>query len=67
MFTSSRSYKRKTNIRYFFKPTTVLAFVERSQKHIEEFGENKEIIWKPDGSAIVIQVRLLFYIAYYQY
>ncbi|GAA5814889.1 hypothetical protein MFLAVUS_008392 [Mucor flavus] len=37
------------------KPTTVLAFVERSQKHIEEFGENKEIIWKPDGSAIVIQ------------
>lgn len=30
--------------------------MERSQKHIQEFGENKEIIWKPDGTSIVIQV-----------
>ncbi|KAL1935687.1 hypothetical protein VTP01DRAFT_4827 [Rhizomucor pusillus] len=36
------------------KPTTVLSFVERSQKHINEFGENKSVIWKPDATSIVV-------------
>ncbi|OAD01955.1 hypothetical protein MUCCIDRAFT_144086 [Mucor lusitanicus CBS 277.49] len=36
------------------KPTTVLAFVERSDNHVEEFGENMEAIWKPDATAIVV-------------
>ncbi|KAI9028097.1 RIC1-domain-containing protein [Phycomyces nitens] len=36
------------------KPTTILSFVERSEKHIKEFGENESILWKPDGSAVVI-------------
>ncbi|KAI8142660.1 RIC1-domain-containing protein [Fennellomyces sp. T-0311] len=36
------------------KPTAVLSFVERSEKHINEFGANKHIMWKPDATAIVI-------------
>lgn len=39
------------------KPTTVLAFVERSDNHVEEFGENIEVIWKPDATAIVVHVK----------
>lgn len=36
----------------------MLSFVERSEKHIDEFGENKSILWKPDATAIVIMVYL---------
>ncbi|KAI8087829.1 RIC1-domain-containing protein [Gilbertella persicaria] len=36
------------------KPSTVLAFVERADNHISEFGENIKAIWKPDASAIVV-------------
>ncbi|KAI8384220.1 RIC1-domain-containing protein [Radiomyces spectabilis] len=35
-------------------PTTILTFVERSEKHIEEFGENHSLLWKPDASAVAI-------------
>lgn len=38
------------------KPTVILSFVQRSQNHIEEFGKNKSIIWKPDNTAFVILV-----------
>jgi hypothetical protein len=31
--------------------------VERSDNHVEEFGENIEVIWKPDASAIVVHVK----------
>lgn len=41
---------------YYLKPTTVLAFVERSENHVKEFGENIDITWKPDATAIVIHV-----------
>jgi glutaredoxin 2 len=41
---------------HYFKPTTVLSFVERSENHIDEFGENIEVIWKPDASSIVVRV-----------
>jgi hypothetical protein len=44
---------------YFYtciKPTTVLSFVERSESHLEEFGENIKVTWKPDATAIAIHV-----------
>lgn len=31
--------------------------MERSDNHVEEFGENIEVIWKPDASAIVVHVK----------
>ncbi|KAI8089450.1 RIC1-domain-containing protein [Halteromyces radiatus] len=36
------------------KPTVILSFVKRSNKHVEEFGKNKSILWKPDGSSFVV-------------
>lgn len=49
-------YSKVLSVSCSLKPTTVLAFVERSDQHIEEFGENIEVIWKPDASAIVVHV-----------
>jgi len=31
--------------------------VERSDKHVEEFGENIEVIWKTAATAIVVHVK----------
>ncbi|ORZ10211.1 RIC1-domain-containing protein [Absidia repens] len=36
------------------KPTSILSFVKRSDKHVDEFGRNKSILWKPDGSSFVV-------------
>jgi hypothetical protein len=30
--------------------------VERSESHLEEFGENIKVTWKPDATAIAIHV-----------
>ncbi|KAI7899477.1 RIC1-domain-containing protein [Cokeromyces recurvatus] len=46
------------------KPNVVLSFVERSEKHVEEFGENVEIIWKPDASALAIQTSKNYLLLY---
>ncbi|CAO0800336.1 unnamed protein product [Mucor circinelloides] len=46
------------------KPTTVLAFVERSDNHVEEFGENIEVIWKPDATAIVVHTKNNYMLLY---
>ncbi|ORX51228.1 RIC1-domain-containing protein [Hesseltinella vesiculosa] len=36
------------------RPLTILSYVKRSDKHIEDFGNNRSILWKPDSSAFVI-------------
>ena len=41
---------------WILQPTVVLSFVERSEKHINEFGANRHIMWKPDATAIVVLV-----------
>ncbi|KAI9489868.1 RIC1-domain-containing protein [Zychaea mexicana] len=46
------------------KPTAVLSFVERSEKHIHEFGTNKHIMWKPDASAIVVMTTKNYLLLY---
>ncbi|KAI8882813.1 RIC1-domain-containing protein [Backusella circina FSU 941] len=46
------------------KPTTVLSFVERSESHLEEFGENVKITWKPDATAIVIHTSKNYLLLY---
>ncbi|KAI8327314.1 RIC1-domain-containing protein [Blakeslea trispora] len=46
------------------KPSTVLSFVERSDQHIDEFGENLEALWKPDSSAIVVRTKKHYLLLY---
>ncbi|KAI8993372.1 RIC1-domain-containing protein [Pilobolus umbonatus] len=46
------------------KPITVLSFIKRTEKHILEFGENMNSIWKPDTSAFVIQTTKNFLLLY---
>ncbi|KAI8335438.1 RIC1-domain-containing protein [Chlamydoabsidia padenii] len=36
------------------KPTCILSFVERSDHHVTEFGQNQSVLWKPDGTAFVV-------------
>jgi len=40
------------------KPPVVLAHLARTQKSLAEHGENVQAEWAPDGSKIVIQVRV---------
>ncbi|ORY97505.1 RIC1-domain-containing protein [Syncephalastrum racemosum] len=46
------------------KPVTMLSFVQRSEKHIDEFGENKSVLWKPDATAIVIMTTKNYLLLY---
>ncbi|KAL1920513.1 uncharacterized protein VTP21DRAFT_890 [Calcarisporiella thermophila] len=36
------------------RPTTVIAKVCRNQKSIEDYGENHDIIWKPDSTSVTV-------------
>ncbi|RUS33897.1 hypothetical protein BC938DRAFT_483332 [Jimgerdemannia flammicorona] len=36
------------------KPTVLVSKVDRTPKHVTDFGENRSIIWKPDATSIVI-------------
>lgn len=57
MFLGLETIVLKSRGCYLEQPTTVLSVVERSEKHLNEFGENKSILWKPDATAIVILVK----------
>ncbi|RCH97573.1 hypothetical protein CU097_014770 [Rhizopus azygosporus] len=46
------------------KPTTVLSYVERSLNHIDEFGENVKVFWKPDMTYIAIQTSKNYLLLY---
>lgn len=46
------------------KPTTVLSFVERSLNHIDEFGENTNVMWKPDATHVAIQTSKNYLLLY---
>ncbi|KAJ8656341.1 hypothetical protein O0I10_007906 [Lichtheimia ornata] len=46
------------------KPTTILSFIDRSEKHINEFGENKSILWKPDATSVVIMTTKNYLLLY---
>ncbi|KAG9303646.1 hypothetical protein G9A89_018543 [Geosiphon pyriformis] len=37
------------------RPTSLISQVFRTKKSIEEYGENKDVFWKPDGTLIVVQ------------
>ncbi|RHZ64129.1 hypothetical protein Glove_326g53 [Diversispora epigaea] len=37
------------------RPTALIAQVTRTKKSIEEYGENVDLFWKPDGSLIIVQ------------
>ncbi|KAF0380398.1 RIC1-domain-containing protein [Gigaspora margarita] len=38
-----------------FRPTALISQVSRTIKSIEEYGENIDVFWKPDGSLIIVQ------------
>ncbi|KAI9145750.1 RIC1-domain-containing protein [Paraphysoderma sedebokerense] len=42
------------------KPAAVIAKIFRSESSITEHGENKEVIWKPDSSMIIVITSLGF-------
>ncbi|CEP10533.1 hypothetical protein [Parasitella parasitica] len=58
------AFSKCLNILELLKPTTVLAFVERSDNHVEEFGENLDVIWKPDATAIVVHTKNNYLLLY---
>ncbi|CAG8487730.1 7760_t:CDS:10 [Ambispora gerdemannii] len=38
-----------------FRPIVLISQVSRTKKSIEEYGENQNALWKPDGSLVVVQ------------
>ncbi|CAG8513882.1 710_t:CDS:10 [Ambispora leptoticha] len=38
-----------------FRPIALISQVSRTKKSIEEYGENQNVFWKPDGSLVVVQ------------
>ncbi|CAG8583458.1 7988_t:CDS:10, partial [Racocetra persica] len=38
-----------------FRPTALISQVTRTIKSIEEYGENIDVFWKPDGNLIIVQ------------
>ncbi|KAI9317719.1 RIC1-domain-containing protein [Dichotomocladium elegans] len=46
------------------KPTAILSFIERSEKHTQDFGENVKVLWRPDATSIVIMTSKNYLLLY---